>query len=223
MKSNSIKLWTLALMASVATLSYCVKTGVTVHFDTRGVSIFRKNVDALIPLDSNTIIDCWVLLTHFGDSITLAILVLFATAWMWRRKHQLEAKWFFICASGSFIITAVGKAAFGRERPDLIERFVEASSASYPSGHTLRSATVYGLIALISFNAELPKTTKKLFISVCCALILTNGLSRVYLGVHWPTDILGAWLMAAIWVLSCLVAYNSQRPEPQDGTILSEK
>lgn len=211
MSSKATKGAVALLILSLSLLSLLVKKGVTTDFDKAGVSTFRTSVDMALPFDESFVIACWRFITHFGDSLTLALLVVIATALIWWKGKKLEARWFFICASGSFIITAIGKALFGRERPDLIERFVEASSASYPSGHTLRSAVVYALIAVIISQSTFSERAKYCLITMISLLILINGLSRVYLGVHWPTDIIGAWLSAGIWVLSCKLGYEAQR------------
>lgn len=187
-------------------LAILVMSGHTTALDEKGIMLLRSNSPTVVADDF------WqslvATLTHLGDSFVLAIISIVAVAVLIVRKEKVTAYWFLACASGSFIITAVSKWAFGRERPEIVEQIVSASSASFPSGHTLRSAVVYSLIAYLLVKKLESRSINSLIITVSCIIILINGISRIYLGVHWPTDILGAWLIASFWLCLCKNGYE---------------
>ncbi|MBO6503629.1 MAG: phosphatase PAP2 family protein [Kordiimonadaceae bacterium] len=185
-----------------AVLALLVTQGHTVSLDEFGVLLVRgenQAEDILTTLISN--------LTHLGDSITLAIVALFTVGVLIWKKERLAARWFLMAAAGSFLITAVSKWAFGRDRPEVVEQFASATSASFPSGHTLRSAVVYALLAFIVTRTASQRANMVIYCAAA-AIIIANGLSRVYLGVHWPTDVIGAWLIAGFWLLLCKNGYE---------------
>lgn len=185
-----------------AVLALLVTQGHTVTMDEIGVLLVRgenQAEDFFSKLVGN--------LTHLGDSITLAIIALVTVGVLIWKKESLAAKWFLFAAAGSFIITAISKWAFGRDRPEIVEQFASASSASFPSGHTLRSAVVYALLAFIVTRTASQRANMIIY-GAAAAIIIANGLSRVYLGVHWPTDVIGAWLIAGFWLVLCKNGYD---------------
>lgn len=193
-------LWSIVLLFSV--LAVLVTRGITLEFDSFGVVALRGNSqagDALTAFISN--------FTHLGDSITLAIVAIATLGILVWKREKIAAKWFVMAASGSFIITALSKWAFGRDRPEVVEQFASATSGSFPSGHTLRSAVIYALLAFIITRARPGKGNYIIYVAAA-AVIIVNGVSRVYLGVHWPTDVIGAWLIAGFWLLLCKNGYD---------------
>ena len=191
---SKIYLLMAALAVAFALLAWLVMAGQTAGVDTALLLGLRGDGEP------GALMAAVAQLTHLGDSITLAIFTLIAVGLLLKSGQRRAALYCLFTAAGGFIITAIGKAAFGRARPDIIEQFAHATSASFPSGHTLRSAVVYSLIAYILLQSKYGGQRFAILV-VAGALILMNGDSRVYLGVHWPTDILGSWLLAAIWLM----------------------
>jgi undecaprenyl-diphosphatase len=110
------------------------------------------------------------------------------------------------------------KSIFDRPRPDLVPHAVEVSSASFPSGHAMLSAVAY--LTLGALVAEvLPQQRFRVYLLLWAVfLTLLVGTTRVYLGVHWPTDVLAGWCVGAAWALTCAsVAYWMQRRGMLEG------
>jgi undecaprenyl-diphosphatase len=196
-----------SILALFAALAVLVVSGNTIWFDEAGVLLLRSNDNTDVPIGGIGQIDLVNMLTHLGDSVTLAVITLLIVAYLLYRNERVAALWFLIAASGSFIITALSKYLFGRDRPDIVEQFASATSGSFPSGHTLRSAVVYALIAYLLVQTKFGDH-KKIMTLLAMLIIAVNGITRVYLGVHWPTDILGAWLIAGFWLLLCKTGYE---------------
>ncbi|WP_411290340.1 phosphatase PAP2 family protein [Sphingorhabdus sp.] len=105
-------------------------------------------------------------------------------------------------ASGAVVSSGL-KAFFVRARPELVPHLVEVTSASFPSGHAMNSAMVYlTLAALVARSQELV-TVRIYLISIAILLTILVGATRVYLGVHWPSDVIAGWCIGAIWAVLC--------------------
>ncbi|UIJ46417.1 phosphatase PAP2 family protein [Sphingomonas cannabina] len=102
--------------------------------------------------------------------------------------------------SGSWAVSAL-KAGFARPRPTLIDHLVEVSNASFPSGHAANSAIIYLTLASLLFPVVREARIRVFVLAVALLLTGAIGISRVYLGVHWPSDVLAGWLFGALWAL----------------------
>lgn len=101
------------------------------------------------------------------------------------------------------------KLAYARPRPDVVAHLVDVNTASFPSGHAMNSAVVYLTMAVLLARGQKQRAPRVYIIGVGVMLTLMIGLSRIYLGVHWPTDVLVGWIFGASW--AALLAYAAAR------------
>ena len=95
------------------------------------------------------------------------------------------------------------KWGFARPRPDLVPREIVVYTASFPSGHTTLSAVVYLTLGALLCRTQSSIAVKAYVLSVAALLTAIIGVSRVYLGVHWPTDVIAGWLIGGAWAFLC--------------------
>lgn len=147
--------------------------------------------------------------TRLGNpNITVAITTItFGILW-WRRYRQ-EAKIFFLNCLGGVILTYGLKLAFSKTRPQLWDSLISETSYSYPSGHALGSVVLYGFLSYL-LATNFPRYAN-VFYSIATILIVGIGFSRLYLGVHWPTDVIAGYGVGFLWITSCITMLKLQK------------
>ena len=149
-------------------------------------------------------------LTNLGGTIGLPLLAAAAVAVLcrWQRSWTpliLTAS----AAAGSLLMTVAGKALVGRARPPLSDAVPPyESSASFPSGHSLNSMVIAGTIAYLLFIYLDSRRARIITILVAAVFIVAVGLSRVYLGHHWLTDVLVAWSLGLAWLAILITVHQ---------------
>nr|WP_208096959.1 phosphatase PAP2 family protein [Paenarthrobacter sp. MSM-2-10-13] len=137
--------------------------------------------------------------------IAVGIMIFLAT----KRRSWTPVILMLAAGLGSLVITLLGKPIFGRSRPDIVDAIPPYEhSASFPSGHSLNSIVIAGIVAYLIILRL--KTTKARVITVLVASVFafTMGLSRVYLGHHWLTDVLAAWAIGIAWLALVITAHR---------------
>jgi undecaprenyl-diphosphatase len=110
---------------------------------------------------------------------------------------------------GSLFLNLLLKAGFDRPRPDLVPRGMEVYHASFPSGHAMTAASVYLTLGALLARIQKYRFQAALIMGTAILVTVLVGLSRVYLAVHWPSDVVAGWVAGAIWAASCsLVAWK---------------
>ncbi|NYT41103.1 phosphatase PAP2 family protein [Sphingomonas sp. R-74633] len=139
--------------------------------------------------------------TALGSSTVLAFIVLVSAIFLWLGGRMRTALLVVgATALGSITVETI-KALIGRSRPDLIGRLMEETSRSFPSGHAALSAIVYLTLATLLFPV-LPDRRVRIFaVAVALFLTVSVGISRVYLGVHWPSDVVAGWAFGGVWAV----------------------
>lgn len=148
--------------------------------------------------------------THLGSTIPMVALGLTATTLIWLRWRRRTA-WvlMLIAATGSVSFTIISKRAIGRSRPPLADAVPPyETSFSFPSGHTLNSTVVAGMLA--NLLAWLARTHRTRILAILAAGLWTvsMGLTRVYLGHHWISDVAFAWLFGLAWLVALITAHR---------------
>lgn len=135
--------------------------------------------------------------------LTLITLAVLGFLWLQHRYHAMA----LIAVSvlgGSLLMTSL-KNFFERERPSVVPHLVEVSSRSFPSGHSALSAVMYLTLGALLARTISDRRTKAYVLGVAVLLTLLVGISRVQLGVHYPTDVLAGWCLGTAWALCCAV------------------
>lgn len=148
-------------------------------------------------------------ITRLGDPTTvvpLGAIVFMLLLW---KRHYLEAKFFALDTLGGAVLTYFLKLAFSKQRPQLWESPITEVTFSYPSGHALGSVVLYGFLAYLV--ATLYPRYARLAYSIGFLLIVLIGFSRLYLGVHWPTDIVGGYAIGILWITICISLLRLQK------------
>lgn len=164
--------------------------------------------DYVISKRSPVLTDYFTFVTRVGDVngyLIFIALVGFISVVVFK-KWKYVAQIVIVLAL-SAISNVVLKRFIDRARPE-IEHLVTVETLSYPSGHAMAAMAFYGFLAYLFYKFRIPKVLKYGAILLLFLLILSIGISRIYLGVHFPSDIVGGFIAGAIWVLFCIVLFN---------------
>jgi len=138
----------------------------------------------------------FVWLTHLGGILFMPLITAAFCAFFWRNGNKEKAAILAVAVSGAALLNVLVKQLFERSRPELWEQLVTEHSFSFPSGHAMiSSALAFALILLFWSTAY-----RAYAIILGSIYMFTIGFSRLYLGVHYPTDIIGGWLLSLAWV-----------------------
>lgn len=151
-------------------------------------------------------------LTSVGNEPTMAVIVFFTCLILYIFKLRIEAIVCTVSTAGSVIVGQIIKMLVNRPRPtpNLIRVLSTLTDKSYPSGHTLVFTTFFGFLLYLLFK-KVKKYKVRLIIPaiVLMFLIATIGISRIYLGAHWASDVLGGYTLGVLWLVCTIRIYNS--------------
>jgi undecaprenyl-diphosphatase len=151
-------------------------------------------------------------ITALGSVTVLGLIILLAFALLASLRRWTEGVLLVAGAGGGLLISQGLKRVFERERPDLVYRAVEAVNASFPSGHAMLSAVVFLTLGVLAARFAERRRVKVLAVGAAVLVSLLVGASRVYLGVHWASDVVAGWCVGAAWAMACwLAAFFVQR------------
>ena len=185
-----------------AALADEVMEGGTQKFDRAVLLAFRHPGD-LAPLGSPALQDAARDVTALGGITVLTLLTLGVSIFLALdgKKHMA----LYVCGSivSGLLVSTLLKYFFDRPRPTLVPHAVYVSDSSFPSGHSMLSAITYLVLGALLARSQERKLVKAYFLLGAVFLTILVGVSRVYLGVHWPTDVLAGWTAGSVWALLC--------------------
>ena len=191
-----------------------VNEGETTGFDKTILLVFRRPDDLAVPLGPRWLQETARDITALGGFTVLTLLALFAVTILLMHGRRLQALVFAVTVVAAQVAAESIKTFVGRLRPDLVPQHDIVYSASFPSGHSMMAPVVYLTLAAILAAGEHRRSVKVLLMVTAVVLVIAIGLSRIYLGVHWPTDVLAGWsLGSAIAVAASLVLHRAA-PRP---------
>lgn len=141
--------------------------------------------------------------TALGGYAILTPLVVFVALYLWIRDRWQPALLVIVATVGGVILSSLMKSYFARPRPDLVPHAALVLTKSFPSGHAMMAAVTYLTLGAVLAESEKNPALRAFFLGVGIVLALLVGVSRIYLGVHWPTDVLAGWVAGAAWALGC--------------------
>ncbi len=181
--------------------------GQTLGFDTQIINAVRGAA-------SPTLTSLMMIITLFGDWRVMTPVALIAGLYWLRGRQYGRLAMLLTAAAGGSLLEQLLKLIFHRSRPDILGRLISVSGYSFPSGHAMISMCLYGML-LYLFAYGRPRGVQVASLVVAALLLLSIGLSRVYLGVHYPSDVLGGYMAGFIWVIANIVAYHFYRHRTQ--------
>ena len=157
--------------------------------------------------------------TALGGGITLMLVTTLVAGYMLVTQRWRLALAVVATIIGGTTLVVLLKQLFDRARPDVVTHLAEFNNASFPSGHAANSAVVYLTLAVLLARSERRHAARIYLVSVGVAMTLAIGISRIYLGVHWPTDVLGGWIVGGSWAaLTGLVVRRAQHAHRIEGS-----
>jgi undecaprenyl-diphosphatase len=189
-----------------------VRDGDLHGFDSTVLLAVRNPADLSDPLGPAWFEEAARDITALGGLTVLSIVTVSSALWLMLSGKRAAAGFLLVSVVGGMLLSTGLKLGFERPRPDLVPHAARVYTASFPSGHAMISAVVYLTLGALLSRVQEGVRRKVYILAWAVLLTVLVGLSRVYLGVHWPTDVLAGWSAGAAWALGCwTVALALQR------------
>lgn len=216
----------LLLLLIVITLAGEVLEGETLKFDKRILLALRNPRDPSVPIGPPWLVSAALDITALGSATVIGLTVAAVAGFLVLQGMWRTGLFVTLASGGALVVNAALKQFFQRPRPDVVPHLREVMTMSFPSGHALTSAVVYLTLGALSMRIAERWVTKFYCMAIAMLITALVGASRVYLGVHYPTDVLAGWLIGLSWALLCWLVerglerragWTRERAEAQAG------
>jgi undecaprenyl-diphosphatase len=192
-----------------------VSEGDTQAFDVKILQALRSSTDSSKPIGPPWIEGTMLDLTSLGGSAVLGLVVVSIAGFLLLQGRSRTALVIVTTAVSGELLNAVMKQVFNRARPSVVSHLRVVYTSSFPSGHAMESAIVYLTLGAMMMHIADRRSTKLYCLGIAILLTALTGISRVYLGVHYPTDVIGGWIVGFAWASVCWVAAQYFEPSAQ--------
>lgn len=190
-----------------------VKEGGTLSFDEQILLSLRVPGNPKQPIGPDWLETAMIDLTSLGGTAALTLITVLAVIYLLVSRRFFTAGLVTASVAGGGLLIALLKLGYARPRPELVDHLVSVQSLSFPSGHATASAVTYLTLGALLARTERRRAVRGYIFAVAGFLTLLIGVSRVYLGVHYPTDVLAGWTVGAGWALLCWLVARWLRPK----------
>ena len=180
-----------------------VVEGETQHFDNYILKSLREPGDVSQPIFPDWVTNAMEDITSLGSATIIVLFTVIVIGYLLIQKKYYWLWFVLIATIGGAILVWGLKEFIGRTRPTVVTHLLEEKSLSFPSGHSMMSAIVYLTQAALLSRIQENKKAKIYIIAIALLLTFLIGISRVYIGVHYPTDVLAGWVAGISWALLC--------------------
>ncbi|CAN5565903.1 phosphatase PAP2 family protein [soil metagenome] len=197
-------LWAIAAGAAVIALVLLAGLAVGTPFDSDRAILLGLRVPGHIgtPIGPDWLRRAMIDITALGSATVLTCVVVAVAGLLGARGLWLSAALVVAASATGSMSVSVLKGYIGRPRPNIVPHLVDAGGLSFPSGHSTSSAIVYLTVALLVTQVTRGRLVRNYIIACTILLVTAIGVSRVYLGVHWPSDVLAGWSFGSLWALA---------------------
>ena len=195
-------LWLLALSLAGIALFIAAKLleGDSFGFDRTILQALRQPGHPDIPIGPAWLEQSAVDISAMGGFTLITLFGGFGVAFLLALRRRMEAGWIGIALVGATLLSAGLKQWLHRPRPELVPHLARVTSLSFPSGHAMVSSAVYLTLAIMLGEAQ--PALRRYFVGLAVTLVVLIGCTRIYLGVHWPSDVLAGWALGSAWALA---------------------
>jgi undecaprenyl-diphosphatase len=199
----------LILLVVFSRLASEVLEGETLRFDKELLAALRDPANPSRPIGPPWLLSGALDITALGSATVLGLVVLGVSGFLLLQRMWRTGLFVLVACSGAGFVNAALKQVFQRPRPDVVPHLREVMTMSFPSGHALTSAVVYLTLGALLMRVATRRLTKWYCMGVAALATVLVGASRVYLGVHYPTDVAAGWLVGLSWALLCWLVERS--------------
>lgn len=194
--------WIALLIIGFAAMTVIALGGYSESWD-RALMLALRTGDAHEPIGPKWVQTAFLDITALGSNTTIILATLAAAIFLFIRRSKSAALLVILSAATGTALNNLLKLIFDRPRPDLVAHAVEVQTTSFPSGHAMLSAIVYLTLGLLLARTQQSRAAQIYIVATAAVMTMLIGISRVYLGVHWPSDVLAGWIAGLAWALIC--------------------
>ena len=205
-RSTLIAVLTVAVLVLIfGLIAQAVAGGETSAFDRRLILLLRDPANPSAPIGPIWLQEAARDVTSLGSIVVLVIVTLAAAGYLFLARQRISAWLLLVAVFGGIALVDLLKAGFARPRPDLVLQATRVFTASFPSGHASLSAIAYLTMGALLARAQASTMIARYVLTLAAFLTVLIGVSRIYLGVHYPTDVLAGWCIGLAWATACWV------------------
>ena len=198
----------------LALLAVLAMDGDTLGFDEWLLLGLREPGDLAVPIGPRWFQEMVRDVSALGATGILTLIVIAVAGYLLVVGSTRQAIFLVVAVSAGTLINRLLKLVIARPRPDIVPHSTYVSNESFPSGHAANSAIVYLVLGMMLAGQVKSHAGKMYVLAVCVFITIIVGLSRIYLGVHWPSDVIAGWLVGMIWAIVCWQMLSRMHDDP---------